>query len=157
MKLFPASFLLILLLLSGNNLYSQSTISDSLRVSFRKKPLGYFKGEKKISRKEFIKELEKSPTAFAKYKEGKKLTNVGRIVGIPSVLVLSYCLIAWTNKDIDNPNRLVPLVSGVTYSVALIFHRKAKLKTEKAIKIYNHSISLGMNINENGIGLRVDF
>lgn len=159
MKLIPASFLLIFFVFFSDNLYSQSTNSDSLKMSFSKKPFstfkGYYHGEEKISRKECIKELEKSPAAFAKYKEGKKLTNVGRIVGIPSALVLSYCLIAWTNKDIDNPNKLVPLVSGVIYCGGLFFHRKAKIKTQKAIKIYNQPISLGMNIN--GIGLSLKF
>jgi hypothetical protein len=115
------------------------------------------KHQEKISRKEFIKELEKYPTAFAKYNEAKKSTNIGRSIGIPSALVLSYCLIAWTNKDINNPNGVVPLVSGVLYCGGLIFHRKAKLKTEKAIKMYNKSISLGMNINENGIGVNLKF
>jgi hypothetical protein len=126
-------------------------------MSFSKKPFGYFKGEEKISRKEFIKEIEKSPTTFTKYKEGKKFTNIGRVIGIPSSLVLSYCLIAWTNKNIENPNRIVPLVSGVMYCGGLVFHRKAKLKTEKAIKIYNQSIALSMNVNENCIGLSLMF
>jgi len=49
------------------------------------------------------------------------------------------------------------LVSRVIYCGGLVFHRKAKLKIEKAINIYNQSVSLGMNINENGIGLCLEF
>ena len=161
MKLLPTSFMCMFFLLSSNILYAQSTTPDSLRMHFTPKPVklfvGYYKGEEKMTRKELGKELKYFPDAYVEYKKSKRLTNRAKTLSIPSSLVISYSLIAWSYEDVKNPNILVPLVSGLLYSGGLILHRKSRAKTEKAIKIYNQSISLGMNINENGIGMRLNF
>ena len=114
---------------------------------------GFYRGDTKISKKEFKQILATNEKAFREYKSGKTISTLGLILAIPSAAVVGYSL---GSKSDDK----TPLIAGGLVCVGgYLCVIAGNIQVKNAVKTYNKSkgMTLNLNINSNGIGLAMKF
>lgn len=129
-----------------------------LKIDFKSFSTKYYEGDGKISKKEFINKIESNPVAYNQYNLGKNLNTVGNVIGIPAGLVFGYSVGTWIGGG-GEPDGTVLAVSGICWGGAIVLNFVGRAKIRNAIDTYNTSSNLGLNfnINENGMGIVLQF
>jgi hypothetical protein len=131
---------------------------EYLKIDFKTFGTKYYKGDKKISKREFISKIEANPVAYNQYSLGKNLNTAGNVIGIPAGIVFGYNIGTWIGGG-EQPNGAVLAVSGICWGGAIVLNYVGRSKIRNSIDTYNTSdkFGLNLNINQNGIGLALTF
>ena len=114
----------------------------------------HYEGEKRISRKEFRSKIKTNPTLYKAYTDGKELSILGGIIGIPAYCVLFYEVHSGSRES--SINRLYRIgLSGLCAAGAATLIAKGRSKMKGSLDAYNASAKLGFS--ENGLGCALTF
>lgn len=114
----------------------------------------HYEGEKRISRKEFRSKIKTNPTLYKAYTDGKELSILGGIIGIPAYCVLFYEVHSGSRES--SVNRLYRIgLSGLCAAGAAILITQGRSKMKGSLDAYNASAKLGFS--ENGLGCALTF
>ena len=146
-----------------DTLQKYSTEDGFLDVNTRRYTIAYFKNDHLISRKEYVSIIKGNPLALRKYRSGRAMRIIGRIIGAPAAFIFGYQIGSLIGGG-KGYNETAFIVSSLFFASGITLNLTGSSRVRKSATLYNSDLKkqtsqlyLGLGYTINGIGITLNF